>query len=197
MDSLEKTFPLLGRPPVCRSYWESEYRVTHSPFVLSTLVWCWGSALSHIGDNTTKGERKNLFFTEMYVSFQLWLNISQMLGAAVKDFSPLLFFKCDIFLLFTISSWRRGRRASDKSLAPGQAKIPTAVLHKSVTWILWRVTANLKNSTVHQAQVWTPLSLSLSCYFFFNKSCCEAPRTWFVFTQLSALLVLLKLSLCW
>lgn len=47
----------------------------------------------------------------------------------------------------------------DKSLAPGQEKIQTAALHKSVTLIPLRTTANVKNGRVKQAQVLTPLFL--------------------------------------
>lgn len=49
------------------------------------------------------------------------------------------------------------KKTLDKSLAPGQEKIQTAALHKSVTLIPLRTTGNVKNGRVKQAQVLTPL----------------------------------------
>lgn len=52
-----------------------------------------------------------------------------------------------------------GRKSLDESLAPGQENNQTAALHKSVTLIPLRTTANVKNGRVNQAQVLTPLFL--------------------------------------
>ena len=62
----------------------------------------------------------------------------------------------------------------DKSLAPGQEKIQTAALHKSVTLIPLRTTANLKNGTVKPTQVLTPLFL-IGKKKTGRKSCCKPP----------------------
>lgn len=55
------------------------------------------------------------------------------------------------------SPHEEGKKSLDKSLTPGQEKIQIAVLHKSVTLIPLRTTANVKNGRVKQAQVLTPL----------------------------------------
>lgn len=125
------------------------------PLTMGLLLNSSPSPVCYTGDNNHRG-KGNLSSTEVHLNLYFGLNISQLLETAVKDFFSLLFLSV-MHSSSSPSPREGGKKSLDKSLAPGQENIQTAALHKSVTLIPLRTTANVKNGRVKQAQVLTPL----------------------------------------